>query len=124
VKNLPEKIHPDLRRWLTSRAASDTELIVISFTDTVPIPRSCEAPHECQDRRSANRGTLSARRAAMYRRLTEELQGEYQAKVVHTAWLINAVTVRVPLGAVPALAERHDVFYVEPAPIRPAGFRS
>jgi hypothetical protein len=121
---VPEKIHPVLNRWLAERKPDEYEILVVNFRDELKIPRFPE-PETLEGRDyPANRASLSratelvreiaSKRADSYKRLAEELRGQYKAVVLQTFWLINAVTVKAPLGAVRELAARPDVLYVEP----------
>lgn len=120
----PEKIHPLLQRWIADRSGSERELVVVNFRDDVRIPRFPE-PRMDEPRESpANRGALDraeelvreieSRRAEAQKRTTDELGERYDARVVETFWLVNAVLVEIPLSALRQLAERDDVVYLEP----------
>jgi hypothetical protein len=120
----PAKIHPVLRRWIAVRNPGEYEVLVINFRDDMRIPRFPEP--ETQERRDypSNKAALSraselvrgisAKRSDNYKRLAGELASRYKASVLTTFWLINAMTVKVPLGAVREIAQRPDVLYVEP----------
>ncbi len=120
----PEKLHPALREMLKSRSEDETELVVINFADELRIPRFPDPDPRRRRKAKRNRnaaqraGTLveelQASRAENYKRLTEELNKEYELEVVNTFWLINAIVVKMRLGDAPKLAERQDVRYVEP----------
>jgi len=119
-----EKIHPALMEWLAKRPADERMLFVINFRDEVTIPRFPEPVSDEPRDSEANKEVMAQTRALIdeitelraqnYRILEEELAGRYEAKVLETFWLINAVLVEMPLGNVPELAEREDVLYIEP----------
>jgi hypothetical protein len=119
-----EKIHPVLKKWVMERPGDETELILVNFRDNLRIPRFPQPiTDEIRDSRANTKAMTRAeqlvaeikeRRAETYRRLVEELGDRYKAQVLETFWLIQAVLVKVPLGAVSALAERQDVLYVQP----------
>jgi len=120
----PEKIHPLLEKWIHSRPGSDVETVVVTFLDDLRIPRFPEpATGEPRDsatnKRALERANaivrdLQARRAAGYKKLAEDLRSTYKAEIVEEFWLVRALTVRVPLASVRALAARTDVMYLEP----------
>jgi hypothetical protein len=120
---VPDKIHPTLSRWIAARNAAEYEILVINFRDDLKVPRFPE-PDTLQNRDVAqNKAALGraselirdiqAKRADVYKRLGTELS-RYRATVVDTFWLINAMTVKAPLGSVREIAARPDVLYVEP----------
>ncbi|MHC4108831.1 MAG: S8 family peptidase, partial [Planctomycetota bacterium] len=120
----PDVIHPLLVRWLAERDPSETELIVINFRDDLQTPRFPEPatnePRESEtNERAAARAQelvreITARRDSSYARLAQELGQRHGAEVLETFWLVNAVLVRMPLGAVRELAQRDDVLFLEP----------
>jgi subtilisin family serine protease len=124
VERPRERIHPLLKQWIAERAQSETEMIVINFRDDVRIPRFPEPVTDEPRDSAANKKVMArtqelvreitARRGESYQRLLSDLDQRYQAKVLESFWLVNAVLVKMPLGLVPELAKRPDVFYVEP----------
>jgi serine protease AprX len=119
-----EKIHPLLKEWLEERSPAESELIVVNFADELKIPRFPEpdtdeardsrANKEALDRAQRLVRRIQENRAPTYDRLTKDLAENYRAQVLETFWLVNAMLVKIPLGAVSSLAERRDVLYVEP----------
>lgn len=126
-----DKIHPALRAQLTTPeldaavARHDArQRFIITFRDVVRLPRfPAPALHEPPD--SAANTAAHARaarlvqdiqqyRAPAYAQLATELSRNYGARVLEVFWLINGVVAELPLGAIPALATRPDVLYVEP----------
>jgi len=120
----PEKIHPLLKEWVLRRGAQETELIMINFRDRLKIPRfpepSLDEPRDsAANRRALARAeqlvkNLETSRADDHQKMAQELGERYRAKVVDTFWLVNAMVVEMPLGAVYELAQREDVLYLEP----------
>lgn len=120
----PEKIHPVLQEWLESRPEDEAELIIISFRDDLRIPRFPDPnPDEPRDSRYNQEAMkradalveeLTEQRAGFYEEMAAELRQQYDLEVINTFWIINAMLVKMPLGAVPRLAERRDVLYLEP----------
>jgi serine protease AprX len=120
----PEKIHPVLAESIANRPGDTTEEILINFVDPIQIPRFPSLnPDESPD--SEINREIFARAAEMvqaiqdlrepnYAILERELAERYGATVLERYWLINGLLVEMPLGAVPELAEREDVLYVEP----------
>lgn len=119
-----DKISPRLANWLIERDPEEREVIVINLAETLTIPRFPE-PEIDEPRDSAGNqrlleeaqsmvGELQERRLGSNARLVEELGRQYQARVIERFWLVNALTVEMPLGAVARLAQRPDVLYIEP----------
>jgi serine protease AprX len=119
----PEKIHPGLRTLLDEHP-NGREQLLINLRDDVTIPRFPEPvrgePRESEANRAAAERAeelvreITDRRAESYERLSRELSESYEFEVLETFWLVNAMLVEMPLAAVPDLAEREDVMYVEP----------
>ena len=119
-----EKLHPVLRQLLNDRPGEERIRILINFRDDVQIPRFPQPfLEQPRDSRANQRATARAqelidqiqqRRAAAYDTLTAQMSERYQAEVIATFWLINAMTVEAPLQAVRALLQRDDVVYIEP----------
>ena len=61
---------------------------------------------------SCERSSPSAREN--YKRIGSELSSQYKATVLSTFWILNGMTIKVPLAAVREIAARPDVLYVEP----------
>jgi len=128
VKSTPvrprDKFHPLVKKWLAVRPPTDTEFIIVTLKETVRIPRFPEPAEQEPEDSDANRKVqaradelirmIQAQRAPGYKRLGDELAGRYQARVVETFWLINAMAVHIPLAAIPALAGREDIVYLSP----------
>ena len=117
------KIHPALERRLATGDPDERVEIVITYADSLQIPRFPVPDLDSgRDSRTNRRALveaerlireLTAARAEGYKRATAELQ-QLGGAVRKTFWLINGVVVELPLGAVKELAERRDVQYLEP----------
>ncbi len=119
-----DKLHPRLKAWMAKRGGDEIEELIVTLHDDLTIPRfpspdpkkprSADYNKRCQ--RDATRlvEDIKARRAERYKKVAGELAREHKARVVETFWLISGMLVKLPLGAVRALAKRDDVAYVEP----------
>ena len=119
-----DKIHPLLKKWLSSRRSNEREILIVTFRDNLKMPRFPEpAIHE--PRTSATNKKALARteqlirgiqtkRGKYQKHLMGELSERFKAKPLESFWLVNAIAVQMPLGAVAELAKRKDVLYVEP----------
>ena len=96
-----DKLHPMLERWLNERSIEGTEQLVVTFCENLQIPENPDAEE------------VRELREPTYALLIDELK-EYNARVLHTFWLVNGIVVEMPLQAVPELAKRPDVQYIEP----------
>jgi serine protease AprX len=124
VTRPPEKLHVVLRKWIAERAGEEKELIVINFRDDLKIPRfpaldarqtrDSKANQESIGRAEQLVQHVQERRAGNYEKLRQELGERYNAQVLETFWLINAVLVEMPLGMVSEMAKREDVLFIEP----------
>jgi hypothetical protein len=120
-----EKIHPVLQRWLATRAMEEPELILINLRDDVKIPRFPEPTLDEPRDSAANRKAMAEaadlierikdRRAQSYDRFMKQVGRRHHVEVLQTFWSVNAMLVKMPLGAVAALAEREEVLYIQPA---------
>ena len=59
-------------------------------------------------------GEITDRRTNNYKKMLQELRGTYNAKVIDTFWLINAMLVEMPLNRIHEMARREEVLYIEP----------
>jgi subtilisin family serine protease len=119
-----ETIHPQLRQWVEERPGDDAELVLINFRDDLTIPRFPEpVPDEPRDSSRNRAATLRADaladrietfRSEDYNRLRAQLEDRFGAEVIETYWLIRGMLVKMPLGAIRALAEDDEVLYVQP----------
>ena len=119
-----DKVHPRLQQILAEHGPDKREIIVINFQDNVSIPRLPEP--ETQQRRDSEINERAAkrtdelirqvqgRREAYQREVEPSLQQRYKAKVLERFWLVNALVVEMPLGAVKDVAARSDVLFIEP----------
>ena len=119
-----ERIHPRLKQLLLERGPDKVERIVVNFRDNLTIPRLPE-PETSERRgtqtneRAAKRGEeligqLQAQRERYQREVAPALVQRHRARVIEGFWLVNALLVEMPLGAVEELAARADVLFVEP----------
>ncbi len=107
------KVSPLLRADL-ARAAKDasapTLRVVVTFVDDQQVPLM---PLSAQTRQ-ARVAELTQSRAPGYARIRADVE-RLGGRVLDTHWLIKAVLADLPANAVPRLAARTDVQYVEPA---------
>ena len=115
------KIHPTLANWVSQQPATSAVTLVITFQDDLTIPRFPEPADQTQDAQTQAaaasaqlRSSIQQQRAPAYSALAQEFAQSYGAQVLQTFWLIKAMVVSMPLGAVQAVAARADVLYVEP----------
>ena len=117
-------VDPMLREKVRAyqEALADTtpvwDTLLVAFLDTMLLPRFPElAIGAVRDSvaldsaASIVRG-IKQKRAAEYRRLTRILE-HYDAQVLDSFWLINAVVVRMPLSSFDSLEKRRDVVCIE-----------
>ncbi|MCA2220162.1 S8 family serine peptidase [Nonomuraea aurantiaca] len=126
----PVKISQQLSDRLDRAAKADTAdnqrvRVLVTFTDdevTIPQfpesdptqPKSAAVNVAAAERSSALVSQLTAQREPGYRQLRSDFHA-LGGEVLDTYWLIKGVRAEVPLAAVPALAQRDDVLYVQPA---------
>lgn len=119
-----EKMHPKVQQWVTTGDPNTRVRVMVNFSDPTRIPRFPE-PEVDEPRDSPTNKALLARagelvkgiqhaRASEQARLATDLEQRHQAKVRDRFWLVNAMSVELPLAAVRGLAQRADVLYVEP----------
>lgn len=123
-----DKIHPLVREWLRTRSPNEPENLVVTFKDTLNIPRfpepaifeprDSDTNRKAQARADALIRTIQEQRAAAFKPLVAEMSDRFKARVIETFWLVNSMAVNMPLGVVGPLAERQDVLYVEPVQTR------
>ena len=118
----PRKIHPLLEQWIASRDASSTESVVVTFRDNLQIPRFPE-PSGMESRDSETNQRVLARNAELIESIRAKRAQDYAsmkmldaagARITEEFWLLRAVEVKMPLGAVRQLAEQEEVLYLEP----------
>jgi serine protease AprX len=118
------KISPRLEGWLKTRKPDEVALVIVRLRDTLTIPRLPEpAVGERRDSETNRKalaraetliGELRAKREQTQAAFVRSLRERYRAEPVESFWLINAVAVKMPLGAVRRLATRAEVLYLEP----------
>lgn len=119
-----DTVSPRLLTLLEERGPDKRELVVVNFRDAMPVPRFPEpAINERRDSttnlRAAQRvqeliGSMEGQRQRQQREIAAQLQQRYDAKLVESFWLVNAIAIEVSLGAALDIASRPDVLYVEP----------
>ena len=119
-----DKIHPRLKALLAKKGSDRREIVVVNFRDKLVMPRLPEPDTQRSRDAGINQvaakrteelvGQVRARREGHQREIELSLRERYQAKVLERFWLVNALVVELPLGAVKDLAERSDVLFVEP----------
>lgn len=115
-----------LEKMLATQKPDDSVVVVISLKDDVQVPRLPE-PAVGQPRGSATNKRANVRAGSLIKELTAKrrrgqaefvakLSQRYKAEPIQSFWLINAVTVRMPLSQVRELAaERNsNIVYIEP----------
>ena len=119
-----DKVHPKLKEWARKRGADEVEEMLVTFHDDLTIPRfpdpdpakrrTSEFNAKCRREAARLMADIVERRAGRYRAISRGLTKEHKVKIVEPFWLISGARVRIPLGAVRALARRDDVAYIEP----------
>ena len=118
-----DKIHPLLAARMRRRGKSRIERVVITYRDDFEIPRfpepDLDQPRDCCDneraleRADALVKEIEAERERGYAPLERRLAG-LEAVVEERFWLIKALEVQMPLGAIGRLVADEEVLYVEP----------
>lgn len=111
VPTVTDKVHPRLRTQLMGTPDDDTVTVFVTLRDTVDIA----SPALLQFQKQALRDTLIALRRADYDTLRAQFDARYGARELQRYWMIRALLVRMPAGAVDSLAARPDVIRLEPA---------
>ena len=118
------KLDPRLAAAATDPAgAKGRQRVILTFQEDQKIPRLPDldpalprtAPANGQVQAQANTlvSGLAARRQPGYQALRSEL-ARLDIQTLDTYWLIKGMVVDAPVSALPALAQRSDVSYVEP----------
>jgi hypothetical protein len=120
----PAKLSPVLAAAINDPTAPATERVIVTFQQDRKVPRFPE-PDSRQPRSAAVNLDVQARSDALVASITSQRQPGYQAltaelaplgiRTLETFWLVKAMLVEAPRSALPALARRADVAYVEPA---------
>jgi len=112
----PSKLHPVLERWLADSSAALRKRFIVTFRDTLSIPRlpppSAVTPGGGALAAAAIDG-IRARRSTAYRSDSAGFAA-LGADVIETFWLIPAAVVEMPLGRAKDLALRRNVATIEP----------
>jgi hypothetical protein len=119
-----DKIHPLLRRQMAAREAGRQEQVVVTFRDSLRLPRFPEPQIGEPKDSPSNRASLEraeeivrsieAQRSQTFDRLTAEFRDLYRAEVLQRFWITNSVLARMPLSVVETLAQSENVLYIEP----------
>jgi serine protease AprX len=119
-----DKIHPALQDWIVNRPGSDVVEVVVTFTDTVRMPRfprlDRKLPRDHPDNRARLDSTrrqidrLRLARAPQYAADTLGLKTNFRVTIVQTYWLLQAALIRIELGQVGPLSARPNVVYLRP----------
>jgi hypothetical protein len=117
-----DHVHPQLRQWLADSSGSLRKSLIVSFRDTVRMPRFPE-PNMQLPRAGNGRAlntadslvkSIRGRRAADHAADSTDLVTNFNAVVQRTYWLIQAMLVEMPLDSVLPLSNRPRVVYIEP----------
>ena len=119
-----DRIHPTLREWIRTRPGTDIVELMVTFSDTVAIPRfprpNLTRPRtdpyneNAADSAAVLIDILRARRASQYSKDSLDLAGRHRAQVLEKFWLIQAMLMAVPLAEVDSLSRHPDVVFVRP----------
>lgn len=121
----PDKVHPELRgKIATAASTAAQQTVIVTFRDTVRIPRFPEPEStEAEDsevylaaraRAAELVDQVTAERAPGLERLARKLRVRHRAQVLDTFWLVNAIKVQLPAGAIADLERDPEVLYIEP----------
>ncbi len=118
-----DKIHPLLAARMRRRGKGRIERVIVTYRDDFEIPRfpepDLDQPRDCcdneraLDRADALVKEIEAVRERGYAPLERRL-AQLEAVVEDRFWLIKALEVQMPLGAVERLVADEEVLYVEP----------
>ena len=118
------KIHPLLRKWVRYRSGKEREQLIVNFVEDIIIPRFPEL--DASQKRDSDKNKelmaeaeklvkeIKERRNQTHKKWIEDFGSKHQIRFIESFWLINAILVEMPLEAVPELAKRDDVSYIEP----------
>jgi hypothetical protein len=120
----PAKLSPRLAAAVNDPTAPATERVIITFKEDRRIPRFPEldsrlgraavANVRAQAHSDALMAGIAGQRQAGYQALSADL-ARLGVQTLETFWLIKGMVVVAPRAALPMLARRADVAYVEPA---------
>ena len=118
-----DKIHPLLAARMRRRGKARIERVIVTFRDDFEIPRfpepDLDQPRDCCDNERALEKAdalvkeIEAVRERGYAPLERRL-AQLEATVEDRFWLIKALEVQMPLGAIGRLVADDEVLYVEP----------
>jgi serine protease AprX len=118
-----DKLHPRLAKWLLNHQAR-RETLLVTFRDTVRVPRFPRVDVRLPRSDPANQVTLAqirarirdfeTRRSAQYSADSLDLATAFDARVIRKYWLVQALLVEMPLDKVDSLVSRPQVLFVQP----------
>jgi serine protease AprX len=120
---VPERLHPLVEQWLREKDPREFVELVISTPETLQIPRFPE-PDVTLDRKSRVNAyaletaqkladDLMARRSEQNKAMGARIE-RMGGKMMEEFWLLPAVQVALPLGAVKELLADERILYIEP----------
>lgn len=114
------KIEAELRKLLEKEGKDFRAHVMITFTSKIRMPRfpepvadeprESEANQKMLERSAQIISELEQQRAASYDRRAKKLQ-QLKIKIIETYWLIDAMLVDMPLGALQELSEWPDTIF-------------
>ena len=118
-RNRP-KIDLELQKLLSEKGGDHRTKVMISFTSKLRVPRFPEpvaneareskANQKVRDRSAQIIAKLKQQRAEFYERRAKKLE-QYKIKTIETYWLIDAMLVDMPLGALKDLNEWPETIF-------------
>ena len=118
--NTRPKIEAELRELLNKKGNNFRTQVMIAFTNKVRVPRFPEPVADEPRKSKANQkvlarssqiiATLKQKRAKLYGRRAKKLE-PFKIKIIETYWLIDAMLVDMPLGALKELNEWPETIF-------------
>jgi hypothetical protein len=120
---ISERLQRELDEVLAGRAGERRVEVVVTFLDDIRIPRFPEPRDDLSRDADENRvvaaeterlaASIEASRASSYDEKAAEFARNFDAKEIGRFWLINGMTLELPIGAVAELSKRADIQHVE-----------
>ena len=114
------KIEAELRKLLDEKGKDFRARVMITFTSKIRVPRFPEPVADEPRESKANQkvlersaqiiAELKQKRAALYDRRAKKLE-QFKIKIIETYWLIDAMLVDMPLGALKELNEWPETIF-------------
>lgn len=114
------KIEAELRKLLDDKGKDFRTRVMITFTSKIRVPRFPEPVADEPRESKANQkvlersaqliAKLKQKRAALYDRRAKKLE-QFKIKIIETYWLIDAMLVDMPLGALKELNEWPETIF-------------